>query len=245
MTETTSNTAEAAGTQTERGPTSEARHAGKRNGTRLWAVVGALLASIAVAVVLAMTLSGNGEEAQTADISGQGGEGAMLASDAVRLTRRADGLFVEVDVPVPEPGSYVYPTADMVPPWAGPQPPVSPGASDAPEVFTAWLAVFNDGSLCSDGQCDSDDLSADAPALGGMYQLDGRIADGDELRFVGNIRLGQEPLLGVPLAEPGQAEVHLAIAPHGRVLSGADRWRQLNGPVGNPSLWWSARFAAP
>ncbi len=243
MTKTTAETTSIIGTQTTRGPTPEPTHPEPRRSRRQWLVVGALVVGVAVAAILALTLSDTSDDAQTADVAGQGGEGADLASDGARLTRRSDGLFAELDVPSPEPGSYAYPTADMVPPWAGPQPPVSPGARDAPEVFTVWLVTFNDASLCTDGQCDADDVGAEVPAQGGTYQLDGRVADGDRLRFVGNIRLGQEPLFGAPLADPHQAEVHLFMAPHGRALPGADGWPQLNGPVGNPSLWWAARFA--
>lgn len=238
---TTDNTI--VGTQTPRAPTPEPRHRETRAGRWRWGAVGALALIIAVAAVIAFTLSDTSDQSETADVVGPGTEDATLASEGALLTRRSDGLFAAVNVPVSEPGSYRYPTADMVPPWAISQPPVSPGASDAPEVFTVWLAAFNDGSLCTDGQCDADDLGPDAPARGGMYQLDGRIADGDRLQFTGNVRLGQEPLTGAPLADPYNAEVHLLTAPHGRALGGTDGWRQLNGPVGNPSLWWSARFA--
>lgn len=241
MTKTTTNI----GPETTGGPTPESMPPELRQGRRRWLLAGALIVGTGAAAILALTLSSTDDEAQTADVTGQGGEGAMLASDGARLMRRPDGLYVEFDVPSPEPGSYAYPTADMVPPWGISQPPVSPGASDAPEVFTVWLVAFNDGSLCTDGQCDADDVGADTLAQGGMYQLDGRVAVGGQLHFMGNIRLGQEPLSGAPLVDPEQAEVHLFMAPHGRALSGADAERQLNGPVGNPSLWWAARFAGP
>ena len=248
MTETTTNAATGTHTATARGPTAEPVPTEPPRSKRRWLVIAAVVVGLAVAAILAMTLSGSGDDAQIADVAdladvaGQGGQGDVLAADGARLTRRSDGLFAEIVVPLPEPGSYEYPTADMVPPWAGSQPPISPGASDAPEVFTMWLVAFNDSSLCTDGQCDADDLGAEAPARGGTYQLDGRVADGDQLQFVGNIRLGQEPLFGASLADPLQAEVHLFIAPHGRALSGSDGWRQLNGPVGNPSLWWAVQF---
>lgn len=241
----TSNATTIGGTHPPGGHEPEPMDPDARRSRSPWLVRGALLIALAVAALVAFTLSGSGDGAQTADVGGQGGEGALLASDGASLTRRVDGLLAEMEVPPPEPGSYAYPTADMVPPWAISQPSVSPGASDAPEVFTVWAAVFNKGSLCTDPQCDADDLGIDVPARGGMYQLDGRIADSDRLRFVGNIRLGQEPLFGAPLTDPAQAEVHLLIAPHGRALSGADAGRQLNGPVGNPSLWWGAVFAGP
>jgi hypothetical protein len=203
-------------------------------------VIGAILA--AVLVTLAVTGDDRSAGWQTADVSGQGGAEPVLASDGARLLRRADGLVAELEVPTPQPGSYEYPTGDDIPPWAEPHPPVSPGAGDAPEVFTAWLATFNDPSRCTDGQCGTDDVQPDAAARGGVYQLDGRIVDGDTLRFEGNVILGQEPFTGSPLDDPMRALVHLAIAPHGRALSGADGWRQLNGPVGNPALWWTAEF---
>ena len=92
--------------------------------------------------------------------------------------------------------------------------------------------------------CDADDLTEDAAARGGVYQVDGRLGDGAELHFTGNVRLGEGQLSGSLLDDPLGAEVHLAIAPHGRALSGADRARQLNSPVGTPALWWGARFPA-
>ena len=179
---------------------------------------------------------------QTADFSGQGPDDSTFAPDGARMFRRADGLSFSVDVPTPAPSTYEYPTADQHPPWAESHPPVSPGSDAAPEVFTLWVFIFNDPMQCTNGQCDLDDLGADTAARGGSYQVDGRIADGDRIRFEGGVRLGQTPSNGSRLDAPETAEVHLAIAPHGRVRDGVDRWRQLNGPLGDPSLWWSASF---
>ena len=58
----------------------------------------------------------------------------------------------------------------------------------------------------------------------------------------GTIRLGQASVGGARLENPAGAEVHLAVAPHGRVLPGTDGWRQLDGRVGNPEYWWGAAF---
>jgi hypothetical protein len=215
---------------------------------RRWilAGVGLIAIIVAAALVTRAVISDDGSgPRQTADVSGQGDAEVVLASDGARLLRRTDGLSAEFEMPTPQPGSYEYPTADDVSPWAEPHPPVSPGAGDAPEVFTAWLITFNDPSRCTDPQCDLDDLTADAAARGGVYQLDGRVADGDTLQFAGTIRVGQGPLTGSPLDNPLGAVVHVLIAPHGRVLPGTDGWRQLNGPVGNPSLWWGTEFPAP
>ncbi len=214
--------------------------------SRTTATIIAVLA-VAFAILLflafrAVTDESNGD-VQRSGFPGQGGVEPALATDGAELERRDDGLIARVDIPTPEPGSYEYPTGDMVSPWAEPHPPVSPGAANAPEVFTLWLIVFNDPESCTNDQCDADDTAADAAARGGVYQVDGRVADGGSMSFVGNIRVGQQPAVGSPLDNPTGADVHLAIAPHGRALSGADGWRQLNGPVGNPTLWWTAEFS--
>lgn len=233
---------------TERVASSEQGDADRRLNRihRRWILAGIAVVAVIAAVLAALAVrrdDGNGLW-QAADVEGQGNTEPALASDGARLLRRDDGLSAVVEVPTPQPGSYDYPTNDMIPPTVESHPPVSPGAADAPEVFTLWLFAFNDGSLCTDGQCDTDDLAPDAAARGGVYQLDGRIADGDTLRLEGSIRLGQQPPNGSPLDNPHGAEVHLAIAPHGRALSGTDGWTQLNTPIGNPTLWWGARFPA-
>lgn len=214
-----------------------------------WLVLVIVLIVVAVlAVVWAVTrVSDDGDGWQTAGFREQGAaetEPASYGPDGARLDRRPDGLSVEVAVPTPEPGSYEYPTNDMIPPWVESHPAVSQGAQDAPEIFTLWLIAFNDPENCSEGQCDSDDVGIDSAAGGGVHQVDGRVADDETLRFVGTVRFGQPALSGAPLENPMGATVHLAIAPHGRALSGADRFVQLNTPVGNPTLWWGATFQA-
>lgn len=207
-------------------------------------LIGIAIAAAVVAIgvgALAM-LRSDDNGAEFADVSGQGGAEPLLAADGAQLTRRADGLVAELSVRTPAPGSYEYPTPDLVPPWAAPHPRVVPGASDVPEVFTAWVFVFNEPRLCTDGVCDLDDLGVDAPALGGSYQLDGLIADKETMVFSGRIRTGADAIDGARLTNPETAEVHFSIAPHGRALPGADGWRQLNGPLGNPTLWWAATF---
>lgn len=194
---------------------------------------------IAAAVVTSGDKAGIGE---VADVGGQGGEGEPIAVDGAWIERSADGLRVRSAVRTPSPGSYEYPTGDMVPETAQPHPEVFVGSADDREVFTMWTFVFNRPELCTDGSCDVDDLAADAPALGGVFQTDGRIASDDDLELVGSVRLGQIPSTGSPLTNPMGAEVHLAIAPHGRSLTGLDLTRQLNGPLGNPTLWWAATF---
>ncbi|MEM9565318.1 MAG: hypothetical protein AAGA93_22035 [Actinomycetota bacterium] len=207
---------------------------------------------LAAAIVTGLTLaacSGADDDGigsrQSADLHGQGDQTQTYANDAVELVRRDDGLTVTVDFPTPEPGSYEYPTADMVPPSAAPHPPIDPGDETTAEVFTLWLFAFNQPGRCTDGACDLDDIGDGAAAQGGIYQVDGRLATGATVDFGGTIRIGQRPSAGAPLFNPADAEVHVAVAPHGRVLSGPDLWRQLNGSVGDTTRWWAAAFTAP
>lgn len=198
--------------------------------------------TVTLVVVLRDDDDDSADDRETADITGQGGEGPDLAEGGAHLTRREDGVFVDVTAPVPRPGTYAYPTGDMVPPGSDPHPPVSQGASTAPEVFTLWVFAFNDPAACTDGACDTDDLAPEAPARGGVFQVDGRIAAGDSLTLGGNLRLGTAPAAGSALDNPFGAEIHVAIAPHGRYRPGADGTRQLNSPVGTPDFWWAAVF---
>lgn len=211
-----------------------------------WGIAAVAAGVVAVgAAAIAVAWPGDDGDWQTADVSEPTDVEEIYAESGARLERRDDGVRIEIDVPTPEPGSYEYATRDMIPPWVENHPPVSPGAGDAPETFTLWLFAFNDPSRCTDGACDSDDVGVDTDARGGVYQADGRVATEDDLRFAGNVRLGQQPLDGAALDNPIGAEVHVAIASHGRALSGPDGVIQLNTPIGNPSLWWGARFPAP
>lgn len=202
-------------------------------------VAGAVAATAAVTVFITR---GDSFDGQIADVSAQGVADEPAYVDAATLSRRADGLFATVDIPTPAPGSYAYPTSDLVPPGFEPHPPVASGASGAPEVFTAWLFVFNFPERCSDQRCDADDVGADTAAMGAVFQLDGRIADGDRLELRGGVSNGAEGDNSVRLVRPEMSEVHVAIAPHGRALPDEDGWRQLNEAVGNPDFWWSATF---
>ena len=208
-----------------------------------WLIAGiaALAGIVVVAGFVTVTRDSDGR-GQVADFAGQGGEGQSLATSGAQLVRSDDGMRIRAVVPTPIPGSYEYPTGDMIVDGAAPHPDVLPGGADTAEVFTMWAFVFNYPDLCTDDACDVDDLDVDAPAKGGVYQTDGRIANGDELELGGSIRLGQMPSTGSSLENPMGAEIHVAIAPHGRALSGADLQRQLNGPLGNPAVWWAATF---
>lgn len=193
-------------------------------------------------LVLIAACSGNAATEELADIGAQGGEGEPVAVEGASIERAQDGISFQMAMPTPAPGSYTYPTADMMPSFGSPHPEVSVGGPGEPEAFTVWFIVFNKPDLCTDGICNVDDVAMGAPAEGGVYLGDGRIADDDELVFSGRIILGQEPVTGAPLEDTMGAMIHLLVAPHGKALTGADGWRQLNGPIGNLSLWWPAEF---
>ena len=211
-----------------------------------WLIIGiGGIAGVVALVAIVLISAGGSDPGERADFGGQGGEGGegpLLAESGASLIRSGDGIRVSAIVPTPTPGSYEYPSGDMTPEWSAAHPEVFPGGPDEPEVFTMWVFVFNYPDMCTDDSCDLDDLAQGAPARGGVYQADGRVADGDDLEFAGAVRLGQDPATGSALENPFGAEVHLAIAPHGKMLDGTDGWRQLNGPLGNPTLWWAASF---
>jgi hypothetical protein len=205
-----------------------------------WLITG-IAGIIGIAAIL--LISGNNVNAgESADFAGQGDPDSVFAVDGAHLDRFGDGIRVNAIIPTPTPGEYEYPSGDMVPDWSSAHPDVSVGGPDEPEVFTMWAIVFNYPERCTES-CDLDDLSEGAAAKGGIYQADGRVADLEELELAGSVRIGQVPATGAALENPFGAEVHLAIAPHGKMLGGSDGWRQLNGPLGNPTLWWAATFS--
>lgn len=208
----------------------------QRNGHGRWRLI-AILTALALVLVTVATpaVAGNGA-VEREDVLGQGGVG-VHADDGARLQRAASELRVRWKAPTPEPGSYAYPLPTMVPPGAPEHPPINPGA---PEVFTLWAFIFNHPALCN-GPCDFDDIGA-TPAQGGIYQLDGIIATKQWVKMSGAISVGQPPLVGVALSDPANAEVHIAMAPHGMALTGADLERQLTSSVGTPAFWFPALF---
>lgn len=218
----------------------EARDTDDHPPDRSWLMAG-LLVGLVVAVVAAAALLRGGSEAERSDVLGQGGEGPPLATGGAELFRSPDGLRARIDVPTPVPGSYEYPTADMVRDESVIHPEVVPGSGTEPEVFTLWMFVFNYPDQCDD-ECDGNDIGPDTSALGGVFQVDGRIADRERLVMAGRVRLGQVAANGVALENPLDAEVHYAIAPHGRAAGGAGTWVQLNNAIGAIPWWWGAAF---
>ncbi len=198
---------------------------------RLIATLAAVSALLAVASFPVAAATG-----EQADVLGQGGVG-VLSEDGASLDRSVEGLRIRFRVPTPESGGYAYPTNDMVPPGAT-HPEVIPGY---PEVFTLWAFVFNYPHLCSDGVCDGNDLG-DPASKGGVYRVDGTVADSATIEFRTGIDAGAAATAFFDLENPLGAEVHVAMAPHGMALSGDDLRTQLNVSVGTPAFWWPAQF---
>ncbi len=208
-----------------------------------WPIIGIVgIIGIVVTTAIVLISVDDTDPGEQADMENQGGNGPVFAENAAGLIRSGDGIRLSAIIPTPAPGSYEYPSGDMVPDGSPAHPAVLPGGPGEPEVFTMWAFVFNYPDMCTDGMCDLDDLPREAKAKGGVYQVDGRVAAGDDLGFAGSVRLGQATSTGSALETPLGAEVHLAIAPHGKMLDGTEGWRQLNGPLGNPTLWWFAEF---
>ena len=202
-----------------------------------------VILALAVALGVALALSSAGPAfakvtKQTANVMNQDGVG-YYAEDAAHLTRQTNGILIRVSVPVPQPNTYTYP-AEGVP---------TPSAS--PEVFTGWAFVFNYPDECANGpgECSGPDLFN--PDVGaGVYNFAGHpTGAGGNLVLTGSIQVGQ-PAGGppgstmAPLDNPGGAEVHVAIAPHG-LIDPSNMPAQANTPVGSPACgcWWVAEFA--
>jgi len=191
------------------------------------------LISIATTVALFLTTvvaSANGVSEQTADVVGQSSAGAVVAENGATILRTSNGITARVRMPTPAPFSYEYPPPNAF------QPDVFEGA---PEVFTGWIFIFNDPDAC-DGPCDGGDLSNPA-ARGGAYNFAGHVVGGPTLNLAGHVSVGSEPFVGFPLDDPENAEVHLAVAPHGQ-LQPHMLPNQITTPIGNPNYWWAAVF---
>ena len=201
---------------------------------RARAFAGALGALTLFALALAVTVAGAGVASEPADVIGQGPGGSVVSDDGATLQRSDSGLSAKLKMPTPEPGTYAYPPAQTVP---FPFPAAVPGH---PEAYSLWMFVFNYPALCS-APCDSNDLGVTAPARGGAFNVAGHVAGGPNLSFAGHVSVNSTPFGGSMLLEPRTAEVHFAVAPHGK-LDPALLPDQITKPIGNPAFWWSAIF---
>ena len=180
---------------------------------------------------------------QSADVLGQGPERDVVAEDGASIWRTANEILVELTMPTPEPGSYTYPS----------EPPEQEGEWWTDEVgdveaFTLWVFTFNDPDECEGDECDGDDLGD--PAGGGAFGVTGFVSEGGDLTLNGVVSTETEPFvmdgdpLGVPLDRPREAEVHLAVAPHGAF--DPDMMPEiLQTPASPGDVWWIAIFDPP
>lgn len=200
-----------------------------------------LIALLATALILALavpaTAHGRYRAVQREDVLTQD-ESGVYQRNGARMRRNHYAFSVRWKIRTPRPGTYTYPTADQIPDGAPPHPRIRQGY---PEVFTLWAFVFNYPKRCTD-PCDFDDIGPDTAAEGGIYQLDGTIAYKRRIKMGGKVRIGQAPAAGAMLSNPRGAEIHVAMAAHGKAYRGARLARQLNGAVGTPPSWWAAIF---
>ena len=173
---------------------------------------------------------GAGAMKSTEDVIGQGPGGSVVSDDGATLIRTPNGLTATLRMPTPAPGTYLYPEGNAF------QPTVVMGH---PEVFTGWIFIFNSPDDC-DGPCDGPDLSNPA-ARGGAYNFAGHIVGGSTLNLAGHVSVGATPFVGMPLDDPANAEVHLAVAPHGEIQPELLP-TQITTPIGSPPYWWLAIF---
>lgn len=186
------------------------------------------------ALVVVGSAGAEGVTTQTADVHGQGAAGPLVADDGATLQRSDSGISAKLQMPTPEPGTYLYPPAQTTPIAF---PAAVPGH---PEAYSLWMFVFNYPALCS-APCDSNDVGATTPARGGAFNAGGHIVGGPNLSLDGHVSMNTEPFRGSMLLEPRTAEVHLAVAPHGEVRPELLP-DQISKPIGSPPFWWIAVF---
>ena len=199
-------------------------------------ILASLLAAALLAVASHVAAAGPWE---TADVVGQGPGGAVVAPGGAAVLRTANGLSVQLSMPTPAPGSYVYPTG-----------PTGSGIAGHPEAFSLWVFIFFNPEACI-GPCDGPDLMTNPAVVAGAFNGGGHVEGGLNLTLAGHVN-HRSTLFGGPNAESlgmalsqgfdlADAEIHLAVAPHGAVdpalLPGS-----LSTPAGDPSLWWLAFF---
>ena len=181
---------------------------------------------------------------QTVDVLGQGPDREVVAEDGATLHRTADALVTELTMPTPEPGEYTYAS----------EPPEREGEwwtdeAGELEAFTLWVIPFNNPDECEEGvgECGGDDLGE--PAGGGAFGVGGTVPAGDQLTLNGFVTTETEVFengdpMGMPLERPLEAEVHVAVAPHG-AFDPAMMPETLETPVSPPDVWWAAFFDPP
>ena len=231
----------------------------KRPGPYLAGITGSLLLGIAATSgASAQAAPEHPFDTSNAPTDGFPG-GDLLRPENSTLTRHEDRVEIEIILDTPVPGTYEYPEA------------IPPERRAAPELFTAWVFIFNRPDHCvaatEPPRCGPDDfseavgggvynLAAHVTSIdhsGGSFELD-RSTDGQTI-LRGEIVVGQAPRPDSPpgdqhvrtaLDDPLGAEIHVAIAPHGQV-DPATFATEAYEPAGNPGCgcWWVSTFTPP
>lgn len=196
-----------------------------------------------VALLLSSSPAAGAASWERADIVGQGADGPTVAVDGAAILRTGNGLTAQVSMPTPEPGGYQYSSS-----------PTANNEVGTPEAFTLWVFIFYNPEAC-DGACDEPDIAHKADVIAGAYNAGGHFAAGPKLTITGHVNhqsavfpppratsnletLGEALDMGFDIDD---AQVHLAIAPHG-ALEPELLPQQISTPAGPPSLWWLAFF---
>ncbi|MFP3883812.1 MAG: hypothetical protein ACLFRT_14965 [Actinomycetota bacterium] len=200
-----------------------------------------ILVLATVVALLGATVSAAGASPwETEDVFGQGPNGDTVASNGAKINRGSNGITAKVTMPTPEPGSYTYPEG-----------PTASGEEGRPEAFSLWVFVFFNPEAC-DGACDASDLATNPAVVAGAFNAGGHLVTGPNLTISGRVT-EQNPTFGPPdfaetIAEAldqdyeiADAEVHLAVAPHG-ALAPELLPSQIKTPAGGPADWWLAIF---
>lgn len=211
-----------------------------------------VLASVIALMVATVSVAG-ASPWEKADISGQGADGSVVATDGAKIHRTAKGVTASVSMPAPVPGEYDVPEG-----------PTSSGVEGSPAAFSLWVFIFFNPDAC-EGPCDGPDLGNE-DVVGSGYNAGGHLVAGPHLTISGKVNaqnqafappgvsvctgeeagesacvetVGQALALGYTIAD---AEIHLAVAPHGK-LDPSLMPAQITTPAGNPAThWWTALF---
>ena len=184
------------------------------------------LAALAMPLItfVPVDAQGRGTQVETADVLGQEdeytGERDVVAEDGATLRRGPNGISAQLSMPTPEPETYNYPDPDENPTAAEP---------GHPEAFTLWAFVF-----------DPEQETFEDQDWAGAFLVGGHVVGGPNLTLRGHISKNTEPVAGEKLENP-DAEIHLAVAPHGE-LDPEIMPEQIKTPAGGPDMWWIAIF---
>lgn len=208
------------------------RHTFKRLPVATLLVAGLVAGAAAEAQVTQETADVLGPLLEVQDCDSETGVRPIVVLSGATLRRSGQALSARLELPTPVSGTYCYPPPNAF------QPVVIEG--EQPEAFSLWMFVFNYPDLCSPPGCDAGDF-APAPAMGGAFNAAGHIVRGPKLVLSGQVSIHTEPFRASPLLEPRTAEVHLAVAPHGR-LQPEFMPNQIKFPIGSAPFWWVALF---